>query len=153
MSVVELSDEENVAILAETFTDSLADLRDKTRQLAVLKRLSALLNSSAPQHYIYETVQGCEELEVSRVGDDRRIFCKLVMGIPEDDARYNVLFVFYVDPHEYRSQQLATFDEATEQRLREVTSFDDVDDVEEYLSEMNAFTAEAIDDRIDRLDG
>lgn len=87
------------------------------------------------------------------MADDRRIFCKLGMDVPEDDARYNVLFVFYVDPHEYRPQQLATFDEAADPRLSEVTSFDDVENVEEYLSELNAFTAEAIDDRIDRLDG
>jgi len=48
VSVVDLSDEETVAILAETFTESLSDIGDKTRQVAVLKRLHELLDSSTP---------------------------------------------------------------------------------------------------------
>lgn len=142
MSVVELSDEENVAILAETFTGSLTDLRDRSRQLSVLTRIHRLLGSSAPQRYIYEFVRGCDELEVVRAGDDLGIFCSLAMGIPGGDEHYNVLLAFYVDPHEYPTQQLTTFDAAAEQRLREVTSFDDVEDVGDYLEEMNAFSAE-----------
>lgn len=151
MSVVELSDEENVVILAQTFTDSLADLDDRPRQVAVLKRIYELLDSSAPQHYIYETVQGCDELEVIRVGRDRRIFCRLVMGIPKGDKEYNVLFVFYVDTHNYRSAQLRTFDDAARQRLQEVTRLEDVGDVEAYLEELNTFRAEEIKERIDRM--
>lgn len=153
MGVVELSDEENVAILAETFTESLSDIEDKTRTIAVLKRLHELLDSSSPQHYIYETVEGCDDLQVIRVRGDQRIFCRLVMGIPHGDKHYNVLFVFYVDPHQYRPNQLATFDEAAEQRLDEITSFDAIDAVDDYLDEMDAFTTEEIKDRIDRLDG
>ena len=153
MSVVELSDEENVAILAETFTESLSDIGDKTRQIAVLKRLHELLDNSTPQHYIYETVEGCDELQVIRVGGDQRIFCRLVMGIPHGDKHYNVLFVFYVDPHQYRPDQLARFDEAAEQRLDEITSFDAVDDVDDYLEEMDGFRAEEIGDRIEQLEG
>ena len=153
MSVVELSDEENVVILAETFTESLSDIGDKTRKIAVLKRLHELLDSSSPQHYIYETVEGCDELQVIRVGGDQRIFCRLVMGIPHDDKHYNVLFAFHVDPHQYRPDQLSAFDNAAEQRLQEVTSFDGVDAVDEYLDERNAFTAPDIKDRIDRLEG
>jgi hypothetical protein len=152
VSVIELSDEETVAILAETFIESLADLRDKTRQVAVLKRIHALLDSSAPQHFIYETVQGCDELQVIRVGGDRRIYCKLVLGVPAGDEHYNVLFVFYVDPHNYDAQQLATFDAAADERLREVTSFDDVEDVQAYLDRMNAFSTEEIEERIDQLE-
>lgn len=153
MSVVKLSDEETVAILAEAFVESLASIEDKTRTVAVLKRLYELLDSSTPQHYIYETVEGCDELQVIRVGRDQRVFCRLVMGIPHGDKHYNILFVFYVDPHRYRSDQLATFDGAAEQRLSEVTSFDAVDDVQKYLDELNAFTAKDIKDRIDRLKG
>lgn len=152
MSVVELSDEETVAILAESFTESLSNVRDKTRKAAVLKRLHELLDSSSPQHYIYETVEGCEELQVVRVGGDQRIFCRLVMGIPHGDKQYNVLFVFYLDPHQYRPDQLATFDEAAKRRLDEVTSFDAVDAVDDYLDEMNAFTAADLRERIDQLD-
>jgi hypothetical protein len=140
VSVVELSDEENVAILAEAFTESLSDIGDKTQQIAVLKRLYELLDSSTPKHYIYETDEGCDELEVIRVGGDQRIFCRLVMGIPHGDKHYNVLLVFYVDPHRYRSNKLAAFDEAAKQRLDEIASFDAVDAVDDYLEVMDAFT-------------
>jgi hypothetical protein len=153
VSVVELSDEETVAILAETFTERLSDIGDKTRQVAVLKRLHTLLDSTSPQHYIYETVEGCDELQVIRVGSDQRIFCRLVMGIPHGNEHYNVRFVFYVDPHQYRPQQLSRFDAAAEQRLDEITSFDAVDAVDDYLDEKDAFTAEEIKERIDHLDG
>lgn len=151
MSVVELSDEENVAILAETFVESVSDVGDKTRQTAVLKRLHRLLASDTPQRYVYETVAGCDELQVIRVGDDQRIFCRLVTGVPHGDERYNVLFVFYVDPHRYHPDRLAAFDEAAQQRLEEITSFEDVGPVDEYLESTNAFTAGEIQDRIDRL--
>lgn len=152
MSVVELSDEENVAILAETFVESLSDIGDRTRKIAVLKRLFELLDSNSPQHYIYETLEGCDELQVIRVGGDQRVFCRLVMGIPHGDKHYNVLFVFYVDPHEYRPNRLTTFDHVASQRLDEITSFDAVEAVDDYLDDMNAFIAEDIEERIDRLE-
>lgn len=152
MRVVKLSDGQNVAILAETFTESLASLGDKTHQRAVLKRIHALLSSSSPQHFIYETVEGCDELEVIRAGDDRRIFCRLVMGVPHGAERYNVLFVFYVDRHEYRSQNLQRLDAATRQRLRDLRSSDSIESVERYFENHHAFTAAQIADRIDRLD-
>jgi hypothetical protein len=125
--VVELSDEETVAVLAETFTESLSDLGDRTRRVAVLKRIHDLL--------------------------DQRIFCRLVMGIPADEKHYNVLFVFYVDPHRYRPGTLARFDEAAKRRLEEATSFDTVASVDEYLDANGAFTADDIQTRIDRLVG
>jgi len=96
-------------------------------------------------------VEGCDELQLIRVGGDQRIFCRLVMGIPHGDKHCNVLFVFYVDPHQYRPDQLARFDAAAEQRLDEITSFDAVDAVDDYLAEMDAFRAEEIGARIEQL--
>lgn len=153
MRVVELSDEETVAILSETFAESLADIRDKTRQIAVLKRLHKLLDSGAPQHYIYESLEGYDELQVIRVGGDQRMYCRLVMGIPHEDQHYNVLFVFDVDRHQYRSDQLATLDLAAEQRLDEITTVETLDALEDYLDGMDAFSAQEIKERIDRLEG
>lgn len=75
------------------------------------------------------------------------------MGIPHGDKHYNVPFVFCVDPHQYRSDQLARFDEAADQRLDEITSFDAVEAVDESLEEVDAFTAEEIERRIEQLDG
>lgn len=153
MSVVELSDEDTVAILSETFVESLAEIRDKTRQIAVLKRLHGLLDSSAPQHYIYESLEGFDELQVIRVGGDQRIYSRLIVGLPHEDQHYNVLFVFDVGQHQYRPDQLATFDSAAKQRLDEITAVETIDALEDYLDEMDAFSAEDIKERIDRLEG
>lgn len=49
----------------------------ESRQVAVLKRIHELLDSSAPQHFIYETLQG-HKVQVIRAGGDRRIYCTLV---------------------------------------------------------------------------
>lgn len=89
MRNVELSDEENLAILAETVVESLEALGDRGRKVAVLKRICELLESSAPQHYVYESLAGCEKLQVIRVVDDRRNFCRLALGIPETEPQYN----------------------------------------------------------------
>ena len=74
------------------------------------------------------------------------------MGLPKGDKEYNVLFVSYVDTHNYRSAQLRTFNDAARQRLQEVTRLRDVGDVEAYLEELKAFTAEEIKERIDRIE-
>lgn len=150
MNTVEFSDEENYVVMAETFTGSLADLNDKTRQVNVLKEIHKLLDSHTPARYIYEDIEGCDELQNLRVSDDIRVFCRLVMGIPQGNKEYNILYVFYVDPHEYRGEQLERFDDAAKERLEEATSFDYVGDVDEYLAEMDAFDAADIKQRIDR---
>lgn len=150
MQVVDLSDEETVAILTKKFTESLADLNDRSRQLTVLKRLLKVLESSSPQRYIYESVENCEELEVIRTGDQLRILCLLKMGIPEENTEYNILYCFYVDPHDYRRDQLQRLDDISQAKLEEVESLDSLDAVDEYLDEYDAFTAEDIRARIDR---
>lgn len=152
MSVVDLSDEETVAILAETFTESLADLGDATRQISVLKRLQQLLESHTPKRYIYETVSGTNGLQVVRAGGDLRIYCRLVLGLPANDEQYNVLFAFYVDPHDYRGEQLSRFDRAAQHRLDQISSFDSVGAIERYLDDVNAFEAADFRDRIERLE-
>jgi len=150
VQVVDLSDEETVAILTPKFTESLANLNDKSRQLAVLKRLQTVLASEAPQRYIYESVTGCEELEVIRVGGQLRILCLLCLGVPDGDEEYNILYCFYVDPHEYRRDQLYRLDEVAEEQLREIRALETIDAVDAYLDEYDAFTAADIRTRIDR---
>jgi len=150
VQVVDLSDEETVAILTPKFTESLADLDDKSRQLAVLKRLHTILASDAPQRYIYESVTGCEELEVIRAGGQLRILCLLCLGIPDGDAEYNILYCFYVDPHNYRQDQLYRLDETAAERLREIRRLDTVAAVDAHLDEYDAFTAADLQARIDR---
>lgn len=149
MSVVPLSDEENYAIFTESYGKSMAGL-GRDQQLQVLKRLYKTLDSDAPQHYIYETVEGCDELEVIRAGNSLRIYCRLVMGVPHGNKTYNVLFVFYVDDHNYRSGDLERFDERAEERLVNLTDLSSVDDVDAYLEEHDAKQAEFLKKQIDR---
>lgn len=148
---VSLSDEENYAIFPETFGNSL-QLLDADDQRQVLKRLLKVLESDAPQRYIYETVSGCEELQVIRAGDYLRILCRLVMGIPHEDKTYNVLFVFFVDNHKYRNAVLQRLDDAAARRLRILTDFSTVADVDDYLDEHNAKQAEFLRKRLDRAE-
>lgn len=146
---VPLSDEENYAIFPDTFGDSLR-LLDADDQVQVLKRLLTMLESDAPQRYIYETVTGCEELQVIRAGDYLRILCRLVMGVPHEDKMYNVLFVFFVDDHKYRNAVLQRLDDVAATRLRILTDFSTVDDVDDYLDEHNAKQAEFLREQLDR---
>lgn len=150
MRSIRISSEENYVIFAEECTDSLRDLNDKSEQLRVLKRIYSLLDGSSPQHYIYETIEGCDELEVIRVGGNLRIFCRLVMGIPNGDKAYNILFAFYIDPHTYDQRRLQRLDGAARVKLGEINELRTVDDVDDYLEAMNAFTTEDVKARIDR---
>lgn len=148
MRTVKLSDEENYAILAEQFGDGMASLGVSDRR-RVVKRLHTVLDSSNPQYYIYETVEGCDELEIIREGDSLRIYCRLVMGIPQNDTHYNVLFIFHVDNHDYEPGRLSRLDEAAEQWLEDITNFSTVSDVDAYLEDHDAKTAEFFADRLE----
>lgn len=150
MSRVSLSDEETYVILAPEFTDSIGALDDKTRQVSVLKRIHTLVSSDAPHRFIYEQLTGCDELEIIRAGSDLRIYCCLVMGVPEGNKRYNVLFCFYVDPHKYNQSDLRRFDAAAKQRVRQIQSFDLPENIAEYLEDHNAFDASGIQKHIER---
>jgi hypothetical protein len=145
---VELSDEENYAVLAEQFGEGMSSL-GVTDQRRVVKRLYTVLDSDSPQYYIHETVEGCDELEVIREGDSLRIYCRLVMGIPQNDKHYNVLFAFYVDKHGYEYETLSALDEAAMEWFEEITDFSTVENVDSYLEEHDAKTAEFFASRLD----
>lgn len=149
MRTVELSDEENYAILAEQFGEGISSL-GTADQRRVIKRLYTILDSNNPQYYIYETVEGCEELEVIREGDSLRIYCRLVMGIPQNNKHYNVLFTFYVDNHDYEPTTLSRLDKAAEQWLEEITELSAVEEIDTYLQKHEAKTAESFADRLNR---
>lgn len=149
MRTVKLSDEENYAILAEQFRDGMSSL-GASDQRRVFKRLHTILDSDNPQYYIYETLEGCDELEVIREGDSLRIYCRLVMGIPQNNKHYNVLFVFFVDHHDYDRATLGHLDEAAEQWVEDVTDFSTVEDIHLYLEEHDAKGAEYFASRLDR---
>lgn len=137
MSRVPLSTEENRVILTETFGDALADL-EREEQVRIIKKLHEMLASDYPEHFIYETVEGCNELAVIRIGKLLRIYCRLVMGIPHGNKEYNVLFAFTVSKHKYRDAVLQRFDARARERLENVTDLSSVDDVEDYLEQHDA---------------
>lgn len=147
MRTVTLSDEENYAILAEQFGDAMSSL-GATDQRRVFKRLWTILDSDTPQYYIYETPEGCDDLQVVREGDSLRIYCRLVMGIPQNNTHYNVLFVFFVNNHDYDSATLSRLDEAAEQWVAEITDFSTVEDVDSYLESHDAKAADYFASRL-----
>lgn len=147
MRIVKISDEENYAILAEQFGEGISSL-GASDQRRVFKRLHTILDSNNPRYYIYETLEGCDELEVVREGDSLRIYCRLVMGIPASNKHYNVLFVFFVDNHGYVSGTLSRLDEAAKQWVEEITDFSSVQNVDSYLEQHDAKTAEYFDNRL-----
>lgn len=130
--------------------DSFGDL-DKTEQLQVFKRVYTTLDSNSPDYFIYEALEGHEELEVIRAGEYLRIYCRLVMGIPQGTKMYNVLFLFYVDKHRYRSAVTRRFDRRAADRVDSVTGLETVDDVEEFLEENDAEDADYLAERINRF--
>lgn len=148
MRTVKISDEENYAILAEQFREGMSSL-GAADQRRVFKRLCTILDSNNPQYYIYETLKGCDELQVVREGDSLRIYCQLVMGIPQNDKHYNVLFVFFVDDHNYDPATLGHLDEAAKQWIEEIMDFSTVENVDSYLEKHDAKTVEYFANRLD----
>lgn len=135
MRVVELSDDERVAIFANRSLSSIRDL-DKTDREQVLKRLIATLESPAPSRFIEKRFTGCEELEQLRAGDYLRIYCRLVQKVP----KYDVLFVFGVTAHRYRN--LARYDEQARRKVRELIRRTTEEGVQSYVDANDALTAE-----------
>lgn len=72
------------------------------------------------------------------------------MGIPQNDKHYNVLFAFHVDKHDYEAGTLSNLDEAATEWLEEITDFSTVQNVDSYLEEHDAKTAEFFATRLDR---
>lgn len=131
MAVVELDDDETVVIFTDRSIETIRGL-DGTQQETILSRLLTVVQSEAgPSHFIYEQVSGCEELEVIRAGDTLRIFCKVVEDIP----RYNIIYVFEVDPHDYREADLRRFDRAACDKVEEIQARTTPEAIEEYVQD------------------
>lgn len=72
------------------------------------------------------------------------------MGIPRSGKLYNILYLFYIDKHRYRSRDLQRFDERAEERLDEATSLPDAEEAEEYLDRQDAMDTEDVADLLSR---
>ena len=139
MSVVPLSDDENVVIFVKPTYSDLASL-DADEREQFLKRLLRVLESDAPDHYVEKAFSNCDELQQLRAGGYLRGYCRLVMGV----AGYNVLFLFHVTKHNYR--QLDLYDDRACKRVPELSNLSSVGDVEEYLDAHDGMTAEDVRD-------
>lgn len=144
MSVVPLSDDENVVVFVRPTLSDLEGLDGGERE-QFLKRLLRTLESDAPDHYVEKAFSNCDELQQFRAGRYLRGYCRLVMGV----AGYNVLFLFHVTKHNYR--QLDLYDARACKRVSELTDLSSVGDVEEYLDAHDAMTVEDVRDVLDNL--
>lgn len=138
MSVVEIRDEENLAVLSDEFVESMQSLDRGTEQKHVLKEIRKLIGSNAPSRFVYEVPKGCDVLEVLRGTDQLRVYCKLVEGVPRQNRTYNLLFLFYVDKHEYRKRKLDDMDEAARRQVERIEELRSLDSVETYLEQRQA---------------
>lgn len=147
MSRVPLSGDTKVTIFADEFSRNLAKL-DHDQTCQVWNRLCTIHTSMAPtRRFIHEQVTGAEELEVIRVGDQLRIYCKLVDGVPD----YEIINVFSVHKHDYRGW--APYDRAAQRRVEEIRLREEADDIDGFLARYDAHVTDAVLEIYERVCG
>lgn len=136
MSRVSLSDEETRVIFAGEAAAGLAEL-DASQQEEVLQRLLNIVTSEAPPSaFVYEQIAN---LDIITVGDQGRLYTKVVDEIPRGDTEYHIIFLFFIDPyHDYPHKALAEYSTSAEQKAEAATALESVDDVDEYLAAYDA---------------
>jgi len=96
VSYVSLSDEETRVIFAEEAAADFAAL-DASEQEEVITRLLNIVTSEAPpSSFIYERIAN---LDIITVGDQGRLYTKVVDEIPRGDTEYHVIYLFFIDPY------------------------------------------------------
>jgi len=131
VSRVPLSDEETKVIFTETALDTLADLDAGEQREIISKLLNVVSSQSLPSSFIYETIAN---LDIIAVGDQCRLYTKIVEEIPEGNVEYHVIFLFYIDAgHDYPHSKLAEYSRTAEGYVEKLTDFNRVTDVEGYL--------------------
>lgn len=143
VAAIPLSDNENVAIFSQQSFSALHNL-DKDELEQFIGRVLTLLDSTTPKRYIEKKYSNCEELEQLRAGGYLRGLCRLIMDV----HGYNILFLFHVSKHKYR--QLRLYDEQACDTVKEVTNMESIENVESYLDERNAMTAEDIKEILEK---
>jgi len=136
VSRVPLSGEETKVIFSEAALESLQRLNADDRT-AVLRRLLNIVESEAlPGSFVREQIAN---LDIIAVGDQGRLYTKIVEEIPEGDVEYHIIFLFYIDiNHNYPRKALAKYSQAAEARAEAVSALDLVEGVENYLSQKDA---------------
>lgn len=144
MSRVPLTDEETRVIFAGEAAENFGSL-EGSEQRDVLNRLINILESDViPSSLIYERIGN---LDIYTVGEQIRLYSKVVDEIPQGNSEYHVIFLFYIDDdHDYKNKTLATYSPRAEAKAERVTSLRTISDVEEYLEKQNALDADDLRD-------
>jgi hypothetical protein len=75
------------------------------------------------------------------------LYTTVVDEIPRGDAEYHVVFLFFIDPyHDYPDKALAEYNPRAEARVEEATALETVDDVEQFLDDLDALDESALED-------
>ena len=144
MSRVPLSDEETWVIFAGEAFEGLAEL-DASGQQEVITRLLNIVSSDAPpSSFVYECIGN---LDIITVGDQGRLYTKVVDEIPRENTEYHIIFLFFIDPvHDYPHKALAEYSSTAEAKAEQVTALDTVPDVDQYLADNDALNEDALRD-------
>lgn len=144
MSRVPLSDNETRVIFAGECESNLAALEGREQQAVLNRLLSIVENPSSPRAFVHERIQN---LDIITVGDQIRLYSRVVEDIPQGDSMFHVIYLFYIDDdHDYRNYELTTYSADAQNLVEVVTAFELVSDVEEYFEEMNALDADDLRD-------
>lgn len=144
MSRVPLSDEETRVIFAGEATAGFAEL-DASEQQEVVNRLLSIVESEAPpSSFVYEQIAN---LDIITIGDQGRLYTKVVDEIPRGDTEYHVIFLFFIDPyHDYPHKALAEYSPSAEAKVDRVTALEEVSDVDQYLRNHDALDEDDLRD-------
>ena len=136
MNYISLSDEETRVIFAGEALSIFADL-DAAQQEAVIGRLlNIVTNDVPPSTLVYKRIAN---LDIFAVGDQGRLYTKVVDGIPRGNTEYHLIYLLFIDPyHEYSHKALAEYSRRAEVLAEDATSLQTVPDVEQYLDDLDA---------------
>lgn len=86
-------------------------------------------------------------LDILVVGDQGRLYTKVVDEIPRGNTEYHVIYLFFIDPnHDYPHTALATYSRNAEEKTEEVTALETVPAVEQYLTDHDALDKDDLRD-------
>ena len=136
MSRVPLSDEETRIVFAGEAAAGFAALDASQQEEVITRLLNIVMSEAPPSSFVHERIAN---LDIITVGDQGRLYTKVVDEIPRGNTEYHVIFLFFIDPsHDYPHKALAEYSPEAEEKAETAASLETVDDVEEYLEELDA---------------
>jgi len=140
VSRIPLSDEETRVIFAGEAAANFGSLEGSEQQQVINRLVSILENDAVPSSLVHERIGN---LDIYTVGDQIRLYTKVVDQIPRGNAEYHILYLFYIDDdHDYEQRTLATYNPEAEAKAEQATALATVPDVETYLTEHDALDAD-----------